>query len=319
VLTRDEVIRLAEEEGLGAHANDLIARVRPGWRLDLDFRSGAEQSAASKIGGHPDLAEDESWPHNRRGVPMVFLAQIDASKLPELDPAWPDPHPWAHRGQLIRVFADLLDNPAEPGPAVVLACDPAVPLIRTEAPPVPDPWPPGGGWDDLDVEDRFRVLPEAVVRPRTFLSAPETHPMLKPEQWDFSEQADRYESFAARLRVNGGETHPGLDLLERGDFGPSPPSAYELHHLLGEACSIQDDVRSTGVMLVDDPYWSSLTGMPPDPALSNEDAWRVLLALHYDERIGLHIHDGGAFHVLAPVTDLAEGRYERVVCLVYSG
>lgn len=90
-----------------------------------------------------------------------------------------------------------------------------------------------------------------------------------------------------------------------------------MHHLLGEACSIQDDVRGYGVMFAEEPSWGA--DFAPDPALADEDAWRVLLALHFDERIDLHIHDGGAIHVLAPVADLAAGRYDRTVCSVASG
>ncbi len=56
-----------------------------------------------------------------------------------------------------------------------------------------------------------------------------------------------------------------------------------------------------------------------DPALATRNAWRVLLALHMDERIGLHIHDGGAFTILAPAADLTRGRYDRLVCSVDSG
>jgi uncharacterized protein DUF1963 len=247
---------------------------------------------------------------------MVFLAQIDASRLPDLDPAWPDPNPWAHQGRLIHVFADLLDNPFEPGPAVVRACDPGDRLVRTAPPPAPEPWPAGGPWDELEMDERFRILPEAAVRPVPFLSAPETHPLLKPSESSYSEDAARYQSFAARLRVDGGETHPGQELLERDDPGPTPPSAYEVHHLLGEACSIQNDVRHTGVLMANDPYWKSQTDKSGDPELTTEGAWRVLLALHDDQRIGLEILDRGAFHVLAPIKDLAEGRYERLVCSV---
>ena len=62
-------------------------------------------------------------------------------------------------------------------------------------------------------------------------------------------------------------------------------------------------------------------GMPvtPDEALADSAGWRVLLSLHMDERIDLDIHDGGAFTVLAPVADLAAGRYARLVCSVDSG
>jgi hypothetical protein len=114
-MTRREVLQPVEAEGLGAYAEDLVARVRPGWRLDLDPGESGSRPGTSKIGGAPDLADGELWPRNARGIPMTFLAQIDGSSLPQLNPAWPDPHPWAHGGELIRVFADLLDNPVEPG------------------------------------------------------------------------------------------------------------------------------------------------------------------------------------------------------------
>jgi hypothetical protein len=44
----------------------------------------------------------------------------------------------------------------------------------------------------------------------------------------------------------------------------------------------------------------------------------VLLELHDDPSIDLHILDGGAFYVLAPVADLATGRMDRLVSVVES-
>jgi hypothetical protein len=61
-MTRTEVLQLVEAEGLGAYAQDLVARVRPGWRLDLDLDESGIRPAASKIGGPPTLAMARSGP-----------------------------------------------------------------------------------------------------------------------------------------------------------------------------------------------------------------------------------------------------------------
>jgi len=85
-LTHDDVRRIAREEGLGRDTDALLDSVRPGWRLEV--RRGVTPLGGSRIGGDPDLAADEPWPLNHRGVPMTFLAQIDVDALPELDEAW---------------------------------------------------------------------------------------------------------------------------------------------------------------------------------------------------------------------------------------
>jgi Domain of unknown function (DUF1963) len=305
VLSPTEVAELAREEGLEAFADELAGYARPGWRL---LPGGEDRPGASKVGGDPDLAEDESWPLNRRGVPMAFVAQIDASRLPAFDSPWELATPWRHDGQLIRLFADLLDSPAEPGLAVALMTDPAGPLTRTPAPPLPDPYPRGGRWDDYEPRDYLYRLPETIVRVRPFLTAPEMHPGLHPEMHVYGDNpdADRYCEWAGRLRVDG-----------KTDW---PPFPYEVQHVLGEPSSIQDDVRLTGVMFNDpDGYWTAVACRPPDPALTSEDAWAVLLGLHMDEAFGLDIHDGGAIQILAPVNDLAEGRLDRLLYSIDSG
>ncbi len=65
----------------------------------------------------------------------------------------------------------------------------------------------------------------------------------------------------------------------------------------------------------DDPSW---VGVAYDRAVADRSAWQVLLALHVGETLGLEIHDGGAFHVLAPSADLAAGRLDRLVADVGS-
>jgi hypothetical protein len=309
MLTREDVARIAREEGLGEHAEDLVGCVRAGWRLDLDPDGDPGAPGVTKLGGHPDLAAGESWPHNSRGIAMTFLAQIDCGALPAVDPEWSDPPPWPRGTCLLRVFADLVDNPIEPGPARVLAVPSGGALARTVAPPLPEPWPGGGEWDELPPEMRYRTLPEAAVRVVPFLSAPESHPVLSPDGPGLRGQAGDYYTWALRLRVHGAvvESSPRDE-----------PRPWDVHHFLGEAASIQEDVRSVGTMFYGDEFWARVIDAEVDPALADVDAWRPLLAVHDDERIGLRVHDSGAFTVLIPAADLAAGRFDRVVCSVDS-
>jgi hypothetical protein len=309
MMSADDVADVARQEGLADVAEDLVGWVRPGWRV---VPSGEPPlSGVSKVGGSPDLAEGERWPVSARGIPMGFVAQIDCRAIAPLTVEWQEKvRSWRHNGQLVRLFIDVLDD-WELGAACALACDPRSPLTRTAAPPVPDPWPPGGRWDDLELAERSRlyVLPETAVRFEPFLTAPETHPVLRPELHQFDERAERYGQWIYRLRIDGAP-NDGSSLIK----------PWEVHHLLGEAMSIQDDIRSLGAMLhqrADE--WVAERAVPADPALADEAAWQVLLGLHMDDRLCLEIHDGGAIQVLAPVADLAEGRLERLVYGVSSG
>lgn len=187
-----------------------------------------------------------------------------------------------------------MDNPVEPGSATALTCPPDAPLTRALAPPVPDPWPSGGPWDDWEADERFHVLPGTTARCTPFLTAPETHPVLRGEIHQFDEQADRYERWISRLRVDGSTT-----------YSRDP---YTVGHVLGHARSIQDDVREAATL-----------EYPDHPTFGDEDAWEVLLAIHMDDEFGIDIHDGGAFHLLVPSSDLASGALDRLICDISSG
>ncbi len=156
--------RIACEERLAEYAESLVDVVCPGWRLDLREERAAPPGR-SKIGGDPDLASDESWPHNYRGIPMTFLAQVNCDELPDPAGEWTASGLRPPAGLLLRVFANLVDNPFEPGPARVLATSLTRQLVRAPAPGIPSPWPAGGQWDDLDASE----LPQASVSPTSFL------------------------------------------------------------------------------------------------------------------------------------------------------
>jgi hypothetical protein len=302
MLTPGEVMRLACENGLADQAEELVAWVRPGWRLLPD---GIDGPGASKVGGDPDLADGEAWPVNPRGVPMAFVAQINCTELSPLDPPWKLSTPWRHDGQLIRIFADLLDNPVSPCAAVGLRADPSGPLTRTAAPPIPEPFPSGGEWDGYQPRDYLYRLPETIVRLRPFLTAPEIDEW-SPRFEDWGEQrVARYEEWAAAVRVVGAN---------------ESPFPYGIQHVLGEPISIQDHVRHVGPLVhhADSP-WDRSRWVAPDPALTHIDAWEVLLGLHMADQFGLQIHDGGALHVLVPADDLAVGTLDRLICANDSG
>lgn len=162
--------------------------------------------------------------------------------------------------------------------------------------------PPGGPADYLGEGERFHVLPESTVACVPFLTAPEIHPPLHAEFHQFDEEASRYDQFKYRLRVDGAR----ID-------GSSELDPWSVSHLLGEAQSIQGDVRLAGAGTYGDEELPRQSGIAYDQTLAEAGAWQVLLALHTDETLRLEILDGGAMHVLAPSADLAEGRLDRLV------
>lgn len=132
--TRADVEALIAECDLEIHCERLLASIRPAYRIDTAHES------PHRIGGLPDFAPGESWPHDDRGFPYTLIAQIDASQLPSLTGAFPPPE-WRHDGALLRIFA-AIDARVEDIPALVLACPPDAPLSRaTAVPPRPDPLP----------------------------------------------------------------------------------------------------------------------------------------------------------------------------------
>ena len=254
LLDRPGVLALIDRFGLTEHADTIAAAVQAGYRLV----PGGD--GRTRLGGLPDLAEGEQWPHTDDGIPFTFLGQVDCSALPPLTGEFaPDP-PWNHRGALVRFFAHLYAT-AYSDRAVVLACDAHAPVVRAELPPLPDPMPESAWEPDYDDARLFREEP---VSARPVLTV--------PVEWTlFGDTAiDAYRDFAEQL--GGGRR--GEQLLGHGETEQGEdPRPYE------------------------------------DPA-----AWRVLLSLP-----DLGVWDCGALHVVAPVEDLAAGRYDRVVAVPSMG
>lgn len=297
MLDRDDVRELIAEEGLGEAADVIMAPVRAGYRLAVLDAANTAAPGMDRIGGDPDLTHGERWPVSHEDWPMVFLAQINCSGLPPLPAQWPDPTPWPHHGALIRIFANLLADPGAPCAARALLADPSAELIRRPTPARSEKEVPE---DAKPVESPSR-LPECAVRPIPFLTLPEVLPGIVESWWGSSPPAERYRRLSQRLRDH--ETPL-----------PEPARLSPVHHFLGEPRSIQDDVKQMAAFLVEDPHSARQREIAPEPALGEPDAWRCLLALHDDERIGLHIGDAGGLHVMVPVADLTANRLDRLMC-----
>lgn len=266
LLTRQEVTALIDEHDLGEHRDKILAAIQPAYRLVPDSHS------PHRIGGLPDLAPDEAWPHDEDGIPYTFVAQIDCSHLPPLVSEFDAP-PWSHGGALLRIFAALDARVPEGGPAVAFACRPDAPLTRTEVPPRPDPMPEDAFEPD---DDSLRRLDEVPVRLQPFLTARVGWYVLG----DGSHQLG-YDDFAYALEAGGATPRRG---------------AWQDGQLLGHASNEQgEDPIHAGTWIYEDTAdgdWCTLLNLPTHP--------------------GMSFGDGGSLAVVIRLEDLATGRYDRM-------
>jgi hypothetical protein len=291
MLSKLQVAQLARDCGLSQWTHDLVSTVSVRWELSaIDVATLAP--GASKVGGLPDLAPDEAWPMNGRGIPMTLMAQLDLSQLPPPGQDWTlDDASWSAPSGLMRIFADVADSPSSMCRAAMLLCPVAVPLRAAALPPVPDPWPAGSPNEWFYREERQQILPEIAVEFSPFLSAPELHPETSAV-WDTGpEAAQGYQRWLDQLRLG-----------ERGDE--------VTFALAGHPLSIQNDIRGATSLCFEEFFAAD-----PDEDLSRDDAWRPLLTLFGEDAYGVHISDIGAFYVLAPTQDLLHNRYDRLICV----
>lgn len=234
--TRADVAELIEECGLGEHRERILASIRPGYRLE------EAPDGPHRLGGLPDFAPGETWPHDELGFPYTFVAQIDCSALPPL--AGELGHPaWGHGGALLRIFA-ALDGRVEEYPALALACSPDAPLTRAaEVPPRPDPLPEDT-WEPDD--DSHRELSESHVQAVPVLTS------VLAEGVELNGD-EAYWDFKLRLKLGG-------RALDRDDVG------WAFNQLLGQAQTAYGD----------DPRPGAKWGDPDE----DPDDWCVLVMLN---------------------------------------
>lgn len=251
LLSRDEVAELIDEHQLGEFRDKILAAIRPGYRLQPDTRS------PHRIGGLPDLAPDEQWPHDENGIPYTFVAQIDCSALPPLVSEFEAPA-WGHGGQLLRIFAALDARVPEGGPAVALACAPEAPLTRTEVPPRPDPV------DAFEPDDdSLRRLDEQPVRPTPFLTCRQGWYVVGERHYEL-----RYDELAQRIEAGGAKP--------RRDAWAEP-------QLLGHATNEQgEDPVPAGTWRYEDTTdddWCTLFNLPRHPGMSFGDGGSLAILI----------------------------------------
>jgi hypothetical protein len=287
VLSHDEVRALVQRCGLGDHEQLVMDLPRAAWRLDPDQGASPAAPGTSKVGGGPDLAEGEQWPVNPLGVPYVFLAQIDCAGLPELGDEWPPSAAWQHGGKLIRVFADCAH--VDGVEVIVLEAPPETTVSRRQRPPMPAPWPFRDGPQDFGLGQNA-VVPEAAMRATPCLTAPQPGGEARGVM-----ALVAYREWASRL-TNAGRS------WER-----------EASTLLGEPVAVHASPLETVAFWFEEDS-SFAQASDPDRSLTDPGAWRVLLHLATDERLGFQ-YGGGMYTVVAPAAELAAGRYDHALCL----
>ena len=152
LLTRTEVEALIERYGLFRQREAVLAAIRPGFWLM------AGECGRHHLGGTPDLAPAEVWPHDQDGAALTFVGQIDCSALPAVMSEFPLPE-WDHDRALLRCFVRF--DGEQPGAVIVLACPAGTPVQRAEP-----------ASEDVLPEQSVRLVPFLSAGPRP-LDAPE--------------------------------------------------------------------------------------------------------------------------------------------------
>jgi hypothetical protein len=252
MLSHTEVGALTRELGLGACTEEVIKALRPAYRLE------AARDGAHRIGGTPDLVAGERWPRNESGDELTFIAQLDVGAIPPLPGGEPKVEAWRSTGGFVRLFADLLDDLADPTRVTALIADPAAPRTRAAA-PAREAGPDGLG---EFAECTADALPCWCI-----------------------EDDDPVVERAAAFDRGGIDNAPLLELVHHLHAGRSlNRGGHVLPQLLGPPDRIQEDPRYDGAYTL------------RDPALEDPEAWTLLL--QFDDTFADYGDGGGFFVVI---------------------
>jgi uncharacterized protein YwqG len=269
----------AEEEGLGAYVDRLVALCVPSLRL----LPGDASALKSCLGGLPDIPPGFSWPRSSLGEPLAFVAQIDlaevhVSGLPTAACLPPrgllsffhghEPSPdRPHTASAGRVF--FFEGPTAPAdrPSADEAVLPFVPILWSlqteELPPVESPF-----YADL--------LAGQDLAPHPVTAAAEL----------FAGMIDAY----AQVGLRDEEDRP-------------------VHRLLGYADPLQSDVYVDA---------EGMSGRIPFERWTTAEVihaatrWRLLLQVDSDAHRGMLFGDGGVLSFMIREEDLEARRFDRV-------
>jgi hypothetical protein len=208
------------------------------------------RSATARPAAPRTCIRREAWPRNANGVPLTFLAQLSPRDFPRLPDA---DQPWGHRDELIRIFADIREEPYEPGLAFGLSA-PAADLRRAATPEGPEGRPP------TPYPEIVRELPEVAVTAEPVLTVPAVHPAIRDKDSHWMSPLSRtYDDLLdavdpdrlGRHQVLGWPEDGHDDTLAIGpffesDFGMNPPTTRS-RRIGGCSCCCTTAPRGTAI------------------------------------------------------------------------
>lgn len=285
-MNKNQILDLLVTSGLEVYKDRFDSLIFPSYQIQLEpVEDSYFPLGVSKIGGQPDLAADVEWP-KWKGCNMSFIAQINLADLP-------DPTPLSPGGLLSFFYAvepmyedeDFYDDPN--------TCH----VIFT----------PVEGLSGLTRKPLPELTEDAIFKPNgvTFspvLSVPAPESAYLESMglgWNGNrEHFDKYwEVFIEKYR----------EITEASDT---------VHRLFGHPDQIQGDMQVACQVMTTELTYEMLN----DPGV-NERAvksalkWRLLLQIDSEEeKTGIMFGDVGRLYFWIREEDLAEQRFDRVVC-----
>ncbi|MEU5208127.1 YwqG family protein [Streptomyces sp. NPDC020742] len=274
--TVDPLHALAHAHLPGDIAERWIGLLRPSLRLEKAADPGTAQ-VVGRLGGLPELPEDEEWPTWEGHGPLTFVASFDCAELPSaaLDIALPADGTLAFfyfDGQLDDGTALVMpDEPDTWAGARVLYIPADVPVTARATPEGIEPYPEVSLTVRLETTAPYHWHPAVQ---REFASAPDDHPVwgdaFQEALWDHSRGTE--------------------------------------HRLGGHANPVQDAVEfEVARGALDSPPWD-------DPRIKEEALrWALLAQIDTDNDADMMWGDAGALYWLIRPEDLAERRFDRTM------
>ena len=210
MLGREQIVVLAQGHGLGRGDAERVADgALPAVALRFAEPSGRGVLGATRLGGVPDMAEDEMWPLERDGTPLMFVMQLAARGLDVAERSVGARQRWRHRDELVRFFAPIGFEIFGPEGEWVSS----VALDREIAPRQT----PAGG----------HVLPERSVETRPISSLRDVHPSVErfEDQYRLGDELDEWSFLQDEVRE--GARHQLLGWPRLGQHDPFETLALE--------------------------------------------------------------------------------------------
>lgn len=274
-MQRSNIEQAFLKAGLKARLPDIDKLTRNSIRLlTAPMDESKAELGALKLGGHPDLPEEISWP-TFKGLPQSFIAQIRLADVQQFDSAKllpPRGTLWFFYDATQQTFGEQPTDRA--GWRIFFNADPQ-PRLHRQPTPV--------GLPAASLFSACSITPKSEL---TLALQPELE--LPNLDWSDDEQ-QAYE-----------------DVLEA--LHPPAERALPHHRLLGYPDTIQDDMReqcqlvSNGVTSEDDPRAAKL--------LAGVSDWQLLLQIDSDAAAKMRWADNGMLYYWLKQADLQARRFD---------